>query len=391
MTQPAAILRTGAVTSVALNAPSTFAALHARLNNFGETSFLDGKGEPVPAGRVELPWRDEKSPSAPWGPSPYTFMPSGYAPETHPVHRQVELLSLALMDCARGLRGFQPSRVPLLLCVSELTRPGRPANLDHQLVQGLSQRLRCSFARESAVFAYGQASIGMAMHQSFELLQEHPLVLIAGVDSLVDFQSLDSLHARGRLFASDNPDGYIAGEGACALLLGRPAQVEALRPLYSNVPEAVAASSLPPAGSARVSPALYCMGYSVTREMALRGSSAPQPNAAKGLTEAIAGALLPIGSDASQVGLRICSQITTHYSAKEMAIGSARAEVSAAPLWCLADSLGETGAAAGPLTLAWAYAASHKGHAPSNVSLSLTASEEGERSALLLGFGPYRL
>ena len=122
--------------------------------------------------------------------------------------------------------------------------------------------------------------------------------------------------------------------------------------------------------------------------MAIEGGH--EPNKGKGLNEAIRGALKPLQGDATQVGLRICSQITTHDSAKEMAIGSARAEVGATPLWCLADSLGETGAAAGPLSLAWAYSAMHKGYAPSPVALSLLASEEGQRSAALLNFGHYK-
>ena len=74
-----------------------------------------------------------------------------------------------------------------------------------------------------------------------------------------------------------------------------------------------------------------------------------------------------------------------------MALACERAAVSATPQWCLADSLGETGAAAGPLALACAYAAMHKGYSPATVALALLASEEeGERSALLLGFGPYQ-
>jgi 3-oxoacyl-[acyl-carrier-protein] synthase-1 len=369
MTQPVAILRTGAVTSVGLNAPSTFAALRTRLNNFTETAFIDGKGEPIVAGMVPL------SPIA-------KKMLDGYSPQTNPLHRQIELLSLALLDCARQLPQINTETIPLLACVSELSRPARPANLDDLLFRGLELRLGCKFAKESAVYAYGQAGVGIALNEAFNLLQKHPLVFLVGVDSLTHFDSLQALHAKGRIFASDNTDGYIPGEAGCALLLGRPDQINAYRPLASNLDTRTSDQST------AAPQTLYCTGLSVTREMALEGGN--EPNKGKGLNEAIRGALKPIQGDATQVGLRICSQITTHYSAKEMAIGSARAEVGATALWCLADSLGETGAVAGPLSLAWAYSAMHKGYAPSTVALSLLASEEGERSAALLSFGHYK-
>lgn len=386
MSRPVAVLRTGAVTSVALDAPSTFAALRTRLNHFTESGFLDTRGERVVAARVELPAHAE----APDG----AHMPPGYDPERHPVHRQVELLARAVRECAHGLPFIDAATVPLLVCASEITRPGRPSDLDAQLMDGLMARLRCRFAPQSAVYAYGQAAIGMAMHHAFELLQQHPVVLLAGVDSLADFHTLGALHARGRILATDRMEGYIPGEAACALLLGRPGQVERIPPRFSNRPALQAPPAPPPHPYARpvASPALYCMGYSVTREAALPDSDLPVHGQA--LMEAIRGALAPIdaqGAGAAQVGLRICSHLHSHHRAKEMALACERAAVSATPQWCLADSLGETGAAAGPLVLAAAYAAMHKGYSPATVALALLASEEeGERSALLLGFGPYQ-
>ncbi len=389
MSLPVAVLRTGAITSVGHNAPSTFAALRARLNHFTESGFIDPRGERVVAAPVEWPAGDDEPRSNRYD---TRHMSQGYDPVQHPVHRQVELLARALGECAQNLPFLDSASVPLLVCTSELTRPGRPAMLDQQLTEGLTQRLRCKFAPQSAVFAYGQAGIGMAMHHAFELLRQHPVVVLAGVDSLTDFHSLSALHARGRVLASDQPDGYIPGEAACALLLGYPDQLHRIPPHFSN--RTAAQPSPSPARHPYAKPqapsALYCMGYSVQREMALPSSG--QPIHGQALRDAINGALVPIdneGSGSAQVGLRLCSHISTHYSAKEMALACARAGVSTTPQWCLADSLGETGAAAGPLSVAWTHAAMHKGYSPSTVALSLTASEEGERSALLLGFGPF--
>lgn len=386
MSRPAAVLRTGAVTSVALDAPSTFATLRARLNHFTESGFLDTRGERVVAAQVSLP----ALAATPQG----AQMPPGYDPQRHPVHRQVELLARAVRECAGGLPFIDAATVPLLVCSSEITRPGRPPELDAQIMDGLMARLRCRFAPQSAVYAYGQAGIGMAMHHAFELLEQHPVVLLAGVDNLADFHSLSALHAQDRVLATDRMEGYIPGEAACALLLGRPDQVARIPPRFSNRPSqesTPAPTPHPYAEPAPATPALYCMGYSVTREAALPDSDVPVHGQA--LMEAIRGALAPInaqGTGTSQVGLRICSHLNSHHRAKEMALACARADVSTTPQWCLADSLGETGAAAGPLGLAWAYAAMHKGYSPATVALTLLASEEGERSALLLGFGPYQ-
>jgi 3-oxoacyl-[acyl-carrier-protein] synthase-1 len=201
------------------------------------------------------------------------------------------------------------------------------------------------------------------------------------VDSYLNFPTLQALHERGRILSSDNQDGFIPGEAACCLLIGRPNAIKRIPPLYSNVqtPE----QPLQPAAEN-----LFCSGLAISREVAVVGGTAP--NRAVGLAEAIKTALKAVQDRPDTIGLRISAQSSEDFYAKEFAMACSRAGVSATPLWCLADSLGETGAAAGLLAVGWAYASGHKGYIPASHALCLSASDEGERAAVVLGFGQYK-
>ncbi|MET3138558.1 3-oxoacyl-[acyl-carrier-protein] synthase-1 [Undibacterium sp. GrIS 1.2] len=360
MTLPIAILRTGAVTSVGLNAPSTFAAMRARLNNFEETAFLDSKGEPVSAGMVVLDVDDA---------------------HLGPLDKQVVMLAQAVRECLQGLPELDISKIPLLLCVAEVTRPGRPANLEQSLSAGLGQALQCQFSAQSATYAYGQSSGIFALNAAFELLKTHPLILIAGVDSYLNIATLKAMHEKNRIFASDNQIGFIPGEAACAILVGHPDSIQHILPRYSNV-QTEAQSSQTPGTS------LFCTGLGIARETAVIGGTAP--NKAKGLSDATKAALNALPGKASDIGLRISGQSSEDFYAKEFAIANSRSNVSATSLWTLADSLGETGAAASLLAISWAYASGHKGYLPASNLLCLLASDEGERAAAVLSFGQYQ-
>ncbi|MFZ6675230.1 hypothetical protein [Undibacterium sp. Xuan67W] len=371
MTLPIAILRTGAVTSVGLNAPSTFAAMRARLNNFEETAFLDSKGEPVSAGIVELGADD--------------------ADNVNNVHlgsldKQITMLAQAVRECLQALPELDISKIPLLLCVAEVTRPGRLANLEQSLTAGLEQAMQCQFAAQSATYAYGQTSGVFALNAAFELLKTHPLILIAGVDSYLNIATLKAMHEKNRVFASDNQNGFIPGEAACALLVGHPDSAQHILPRYSNVQT----QQIPQIQQAKQTPgaSLFCTGLGIARETAVIGGTAP--NKAKGLSDATKVALKALPGKASDIGLRISGQSSEDFYAKEFAIANSRSNVSATPLWTLADSLGETGAAAGPLAIGWAYASGHKGYLPASNLLCLLASDEGERAAAILSFGQYQ-
>lgn len=357
MTQPLALLRTGAVTSAGLDAPSTFAALRTRLNDFCDLAFVDNQGEPITAGRVTLGQDADRVPA---------------------FDKHVAMLARAIGECLDGVAHADTPAIPLLLCVAEVTRHGRIAALDSGLRPALENVLGHHFAPQSQVYAYGQAGAAIALNAAFELAGAHPFMLIAAVDSYLHAGTILPMHAAGRVLSSTNTHGFIPGEAACAVLVARPAQIAQLAPRFSN---RIRTTPFTPTET------LFCTGLGIAQELAVVGSAAP--NKAIALSDAIRMALggLPPGSGG--VGLRISGQSSEDFYAKEFALAAARTNVSATPLWMLADSLGETGAAAGLLALAWAHASAHKGYAPSCNTLCLMASDEGERSAALLSFGEF--
>ncbi|UOD28008.1 hypothetical protein INH39_21320 [Massilia violaceinigra] len=356
MTEPLALLRTGAVTCVGLDAPSTFAALRTRLNHFYDLPFVDTRGEPITAGLVTLGHDADRAPA---------------------IDKHAAMLARAIGECLDGLALPDTRDIPLLLCVAEVTRPGRIAALDAGLRPALERALERRFSPQSRVYAYGQAGAAIALNDAFALAGSHPFVLIAGVDSYASAGTLLALHGAGRVLSSVNTHGFIPGEAACAVLVARPGQVSPA-PRWSKRQRA---------RSAAPGATLFCTGLGIAREVAVIGSAAP--NRAIALSDAIRTALGGLPPDSGAVGLRISGQSSEDFYAKEFALAAARTNLSATPLWMLADSLGETGAAAGLLALAWAYAAAHKGYAASFNILCLMAGDEGERSAALLSFGEF--
>ncbi|NHZ89221.1 hypothetical protein F2P45_09350 [Massilia sp. CCM 8733] len=357
MTAPLALLRTGAVTCVGLNAPSTFAALRTRLNNFHDLTFIDPRGEPMTAGLVTLGQEADRGPA---------------------IDKHAAMLARAIGECLDGLAHPDTRDIPLLLCVAEVTRPGRVAALDAGLRPALEEALGRHFSPQSRVYAYGQAGAAIALNDAFALAGAHPFVLIAAVDSYVGAGTLLAMHGAGRVLSSVNTHGFIPGEAACAVLVARPDQVSQLAPRWSNRQRASSSAS---------GATLFCTGLGIAHELAIIGGAAP--NRALAMSDAIRTSLGGLPPDSGAVGLRISGQSSEDFYAKELALAAARTNVCGTPLWMLADSLGETGAAAGLLALAWAYAAAHKGYAPSFNMLCLMASDEGERSAALLSFGEF--
>src|SRR5690242_9323167 len=107
--QPLAVLKTGLVTAVGLTAPASCAAIRAKVTNPQETRFLDATGTPIMGCSVPLdrPWRPGK--------------------------KLATMAAMAIEEClAEQPRESWPS-IPLWLCISEQSRPGRIEKLDEDL------------------------------------------------------------------------------------------------------------------------------------------------------------------------------------------------------------------------------------------------------------------
>lgn len=331
------VLSTGLVTSVGLTSAASCAAIRAKLTNPVETGFIDGSGEFMVAHEVPLerPWR-------------------GLAKL---VEMAVMCAEEALADTPRRAWG----RIPLLLCVAEQDRPGRIPGLDDKLLPQVQTRLGERFAPQSFTFPHGRIGVALALAKARALIHasEANHVLIVAADTYLHWETLAYFLDADRLLTAANPNGFIPGEGAAALLVG-PSQGE---------------------------PALACEGIGFGEE---RGAvESDQPLQATGLAQAIRSAAADAGHEMHEVDFRITDISGEQYYFKEAALALARTlhqPKAQIDLWHPAESIGETGSVAGGVVLAVADAACRKQYANGPCILTHFANDDGRRAAVSLRF-----
>jgi 3-oxoacyl-[acyl-carrier-protein] synthase-1 len=333
-----AIRRTSLVTAVGLNGPSACAAIRAKVTNPTETRFMGGEGKWVMAHQVQLERR--------W---------SGRT-------RLVKLAAMAIDEALAELPPAEWSSLPLLLCIAEPDRPGRLPELDTLLFLEVLQELGgATFAHGSAVVAHGRVSVAVAMAQARTLLKAGaPQVLIVAVDSLVHGPTLAHHLREARLLTPSNSNGFMPGEGAGALLVGRPDGT----------------------------PALACTGLGLAVEPAAIESG--EPLRADGLSAAIKAALGEAGLEMHNMDFRITDLSGEQYYFKEAALALTRVlrhRKEEFENWHPAECIGEAGALAGAAVLVVADMACRKGYALGHEILAHMSNDAGQRAAMTLHFG----
>ncbi len=336
---PIAVQRTGLVTSVGLTAAESCAAFRAKISNPTETRFIDSAGEWIMAHQVALdqPWRG--------------------------LTKLAKMASMAIEEALQDLPRAEWSDLPLLLCVAEADRPGRTAGVDDQLFELVQKELGVSFAPLSAVVPHGRVAIAVAMAQARLLLAQGPAqrVLVAATDSLLSWPQLSHYESHERLLTARNSNGFMPGEAAGALLLGRPT------------------------GEADE---LVCTGVGFAKEAAHLDSG--EPLRADGLSQAIKLSLQDAGWQMHNLDYRITDISGEHYYFKEAALALSRilrVRKAEFDMWHPAENAGETGAAAGALVLATAHMAGRKGYSAGRQILAHMANDAGPRSAMVLRQG----
>jgi 3-oxoacyl-[acyl-carrier-protein] synthase I len=333
---PLAILGSGLVSGVGLSAPASCAAIRCGIANFRETRFIDTAGEPIIG-------------------SPVALDPPCWGQEL-----LLEMLRRAVQECAAGASA-SPGSLPLLLCVAERDRPGRTDRVEYELFAELQQRLAYRFHPSSTILPHGRVSIVAALIQARKLIydQNHPRVLVAAADSLLVRGSLDAYEEQERLLTGQNSNGFIPGEAAAAVLLGRPDLAKARE--------------------------LLCTGIGVGAEPAALGSGAPLRG--DGLTRAFKAALADAECEMHDMSYRITDNSGEQYYFKEAALAysrTVRRHVDDCYMWHPADCIGEVGAAIGPVILAVAKAATDKGYAYGPNILFHCGNDGGRRGAAVL-------
>ncbi len=331
------IIALGAVTPVGGNAAMSAASVRAGICRFAEHPYMvDATGRPMVVSAARI------------------------SPELRGTERYLALLLPALEEALEPAE----DRVPLILGVPP-PRPGRPEDLEERLVSALrGSRLGLRLSRIE-VLPYGHASGLMALEAAREKLREgvSNFVLIGGVDSYLEAETLEWLESTEQLKSERHRWGFVPGEAAssCLLSSARRSNRTGRPPPLAQV-LAVATREEPN----RIKTDTVCVG--------------------EGLARALGSVLQEYGPE-TRIDQIIGDLNSERYRSAEYGFASIRVRDSlgnAARIKAPADCWGDVGAASGPLFLCMAVASARRGYAPGPLALVWASSECGKRSAALL-------
>lgn len=205
------VLGVGMVTPVGLNAAAVAAALRAGISRIRLHAF-DPQHEPS----APLAWLDDEV-----LPPLVTEAAQGLPVE---LQRPVRLATYALREALA--EAVAP--VPLFIACRD---DHGPSISPGALVSSLIAQAKVPIdPKASRVIRRGRAGAMIALHEALGWLAEDRCaqVCVGGIDSLVAPEYLRRLAAAGRLHGLGTRDGFVPGEGAAFLLLGRPTRASAL-------------------------------------------------------------------------------------------------------------------------------------------------------------------
>ncbi|AZL59587.1 3-oxoacyl-ACP synthase [Tabrizicola piscis] len=334
MTFPLHIQAAGMVTCVGLDAASSCAAMRGRLDGFAETRFMGPDGEWLIGGAVPLPrnWIGVKR---------MAHLAAGALAD---LHRQKP------EGLASGMAG-----VPILLCLAEEGRPGRPVP-DPAVLAGLLAEILQIPAPRLQIIAHGRPSGFVALDRARRLVAagEDP-VIILGLDSYLTAQSVAYYLGQNRLLGPGNANGFVPGEAAAAILC-------------TATPGPLRLTGL---GLAREVAHIYNAAGEDGLDLPLRGD---------GMTRAYQIAMDEAHVDLAHVEYRISDLIGEQFFFKQATLASLRLERGRTPfqdLWSPAENLGNIGAAVVPVMLAQLMTAEARGYAPGSPALMEGSGDDG--------------
>lgn len=333
----------GMACPVGLDAASACAAQRAGISALSELPWFDNTGEPIVGAMV--PGLDDG-------------LTRGA--------RLLELSLLSISELSARLGDVAWQKVPLLLCLAEPERPGAQADnqrLAQALVDQAQERLGMRFHPElSRVFPGGHTAAFRALAHARALMAcgLAPACLVCAVDSLLSAATLQWLGTNDRLKTELQRDGLNPGEAAAAVLV----------------------EPQPRAGSC-----VEVLGLGFAAEEATVASGRPQLG--RGLATAARAALDEAQCGLHEIDLRLSDVSGELHGFKELPLLQARVmrvvRKADQPLWHWAETIGDTGAAAGLAQLVLADQAFRKDYAPGPLALGLGSAWHGDRAAAVLG------
>ena len=331
-----AVLGVGLVSGVGLTAEESCAAIRCGINNFQETRFIGGDGEWLVGSAVELegPWRG--------------------------IAKLAKMAAAAIGECFNAAVDEKPERIPVLVCIAEPERPGRFQSLERVILERIEEELGLRLHPHSRVIEQGRVGGAVALLQARRMLAQgrYPRMVVAGVDTFLTGATLAAYNREDRLLTKSNPNGFIPGEAAGAVLLGSWDEDMPAR--------------------------LLVRGLGFEREPAPFGSG--RPSRADGLVRAVRGALAEAGLALKDCNLRIADMNGEQHRFKETALAVTRLlrdRKPLFPLWHLADCTGEVGAATLPAMLALLFMGARKDFLPGQTVLGHLGNDDDRRAAFV--------
>ncbi|PDT81709.1 3-oxoacyl-ACP synthase [Sinorhizobium sp. BJ1] len=335
------IVSIGMVTAVGLDAPSACAAMRARLDGFQETRFLGSGGDWLIGAPVPLPrnWIGEK--------------------------RIAHLAAGAICEAFQTVPEAR-GQTALILCLAEEGRPGRPAPDGPRLLSRVGEIAESPPHGRSRIVAHGRPSGHVALERARRILAagEAPYVMIAGVDSYLTAAAMTHYLADNRLLTPENPNGFIPGEAAAAVLCAPP-------------------------GNGRI----RLLGLGLAREPAYIYNHADLPFRGDGMTSAYRAALAEAGIEMNRIGYRISDVIGESYFFKQSALASlrlVRGHHGFQDFWSPTESVGNVGAAVVPMMAGMAMTAACKGYNAGEPVLIEASGDDGGCGAAVFASGKIR-
>jgi 3-oxoacyl-[acyl-carrier-protein] synthase-1 len=264
------------------------------------------------------------------------------------------LLTMALFALEECARGREAEAAPLLLCAPE------PAELTVQW-DGFLAELAFHTAgrideRQSEVLPAGRAAVAEALARAQEIVGSGhaPACYVGAVDSLVDGERLERLRLEGRI-RDEATAGFTPGEGAVFLRVS---------------------------GSADASSLAIVSGIGVAQEEATRTSE--KTNTGVALARSMREALLQSGIAMQDVGFFAHDASGERFGFNELGFALGRMRPRKMVKWTPTLSVGEIGAAVGPLAVGYLAFLLRAGAAPGPVTMFVTASDGPSRGTIIV-------
>ena len=323
------------VTGVGLDTASSCAAIRATIDNFQDTRFMDKGGEWVLGSEVPLekPWRGTR--------------------------KLAKMLAMALTECSQEA-GLDLAIVPILICLAEKERPGRVENLANKIFFETQEELNIKFHKNSSFVEHGRVGglVAMKLARSMLYDKDETQIMVAGVDSLLTAPAIRHYEDKERVLTSINSNGFIPGEGACAVLIQKP--------------------------RASKDKQLICSGLGFGLEQVTINSE--EPFRADGLTKALKEALVDANTTMDDTDFRIVDVSGEQYWFKEASLVLSRilrVHKEGYPLWHPADCVGEVGAAISLIALAYLKEACDKDFSEGHKMIQHSSNDDQRRSAAI--------